>query len=211
MSSNLVVAYDSNKQTWFGIDIPYPDGINIASITSNILNNTNYLCISGKFEFSTYTATYFSIALYNLDTSSWAPFDIQLDSSSRVMGALLNNTGSLYMTGNIRVDISPFAYYEYGVASTNIFHQPPSVSGVGNLTETSSQLAFYTNSNYQETIFAAGSYVIGNDLIAWEYCLLDGNRNWTVAGKGNDLYGTYTGGTDIIYLTGGKGLNGINE
>ena len=207
-----MVAYDSTKQTWFGLGIPYQKGSEVRSITSNIVNSTNYLCIAGRFHFEIGGVDYDSLALYNVDTESWYPFSMMFyDYGTHINVALFNDTGSIYLGGSVFVDY--YNSYDYaGVAFTNIYSQFPSLSPVGNFVPAldALQLAFYTRPDSEEVLFATG-FGLAPDMSSNCYYNILGSSNWTAAGEGNALFFSGNAASNIIYLTGGKGLNGINQ
>ena len=205
-----MVAYDSEKQTWFGIGMPNSN--EVISFSSNVLSGTNYLCVGGDFLMQIGNIQYRSLALYNLDTESWDPFAITLNFQTVITGTLLNNTGSIILSGRLYIPTGS-SNRKQGVATTNFYGNPPTLSTVGSLPEQiGDQIALYTDANSNQIIFAAGSFSQngGNYPLVYSLANAGSGTNWAVAGSGNALYGYTNKARNIIYMTGGKGINGEN-
>lgn len=209
LQTMLVVVFDTNKQTWYGINYPGPN-YGIYSISSNILNNTNYLIVTGDFFFE-YEGNFFDgYAMYNLEFPAWESNRILLSSSSANY-ALVNNTGDIIICGDLYYSAGGHSIFLHGAVESNIYENPPMATPLGapvQFPPTMLNLALFTNSSMQEIVFAAG--ILNNGAAPWAYIPLSNpNANWTIPGQ-NGMYAVTYMGKDVIYLTGGKGLNGIN-
>ena len=207
------MVYDTQKQYWFGLGIPFVPFATVQSISRNSVNGTNYLCIAGSFNFTISGFVYTSVAFYNLDTSSWAPYTVApFDSASpfelpNIYDALFSNSGTVYVGGDLHYDQYSIAA---GVASYNIFN-PSSFSPFPQVYANVRNLAFATNNTISNpTLFACGMLNIGANtpgLIYFSDVDYPQGGTWAQAGRGNLFYNYFSGyGYNLIQGDGSKGI-----
>ena len=139
------------------------------------------------------------IAVYNLDQATWLPPTNITIRSGGIFQVLLNNTGTMFVSGDVNTIPSSF---DFSVASLDIL-EDVSFTILNAQSEIFSLLLF-TAPDFTQFLYGAG--------FGLYFAEMDGTSPavWTQGGH-NLLYNYFTGtGYDILYLTGGKGLNGVN-
>ena len=202
-----MIGFDYDKQTFFGLDIPYVQGNTVYSISKSPLNGGNYLCVAGKFVFTIAGTTYHSFAVYNLDSAVWeSSYTLDLSIDAYIYNALLNNNGNAILAGQIYEPLPQKA----STAQANVL-SGSALTAIGHLRLTTKSIALYTNALSQETLFAAGEYYNDTGIAALLSYPLTTGGSWSYAGKENLLYDYFSlSGAQIFYTSGGKGLNGVN-
>ena len=210
-----VVIYDKQKEIWFGIDIPvlninsFNYNVYIYSFSTNVVNNTNFLCFAGEFHFTVSGFTYNGVALYDLDQSTWYPLNMNYQYVS-ISDALLDDTGILYLSGALEIanKNAPVASYSISDGTSVLYGGINTLDGV-------ESIALYTDSNSNKFIFAAAAFTTSTDnysSFGLSYTNLSQTGVWTNAGLSDLLYNYFSGtGALIGYQSGGKGLNGLNN
>ena len=199
-----VVIYDKQNQDWFGIGTPNSPGMSINSVTVEVFNGQNVLFLAGDFTYNIAGNVYDALAYYNLDTSTWIP-PPQIYYSAVVAELLVNNTGTMFMCGQIYPKNLENAN---GLESYNLISEVTNTLGALQRTFVNSML-LYTYPNYTQSIYAASNFAINGTYAGFMSYPLPGG-SWTPSGQSSILYDYFSGyGTALLYKTGGKGLNGM--
>ena len=195
--------YDKQNEVWFGIGVPaFAFDYRIFSFSRALINGTNYLAFSGRFDFNVSGNAYHSVALYNLDQNAWVPLNLLISIPTfdgGIYGVILDDTGIMYVSGYMNVSATLYSVLSYDIStgiSNTIADLPVGVQDNGE--NGAYGISLYTDANSNKFIYAAGLFnvlsensVPKNVTVGLIYTNVDGNGEWKIAGKSNLLYGSY--------------------